>query len=395
MAIALAASFFAPAPQALAADAVGALNSTPDASQANMTWHNGPIQKTPRSYVVFWGWPATLTATQSSYQNQLKGLLGNIGGTSFLNIETQYTGTSTQGAITNPAGQLAGAWADATAAPAAPTPAQIVAEGRKLSSHFANTSPDSSFWVSLPPGHDPTDFPTHGGNACAWHTWDAPASGAALAIVNLPYMPDANNCSGTPGYYDGMHQAVVHELSETHTDPRLTAWYSGTLEGEIADKCAYGDDVHTVGPRRRKFGTASYVVQPLWSNRDHHCEFFLLPPRNITVSNSASGTTGTASSSCSFSMGALNGGDDGTVTGQTVSTSGVALSSQVTCTISTSDLTAPSGSQTYSQNASSATASVSGSAAPYGEKGRNQLCVSGAEGYIGQTVAVPTRCVTF
>src|SRR5262249_50260560 len=68
---------------------------------SNLIYHGGPILKTPIVYVTYWGW----TSDPMGEQPYLQAFLSGVGGTSWINSDTQYYSTA-QGNITNPSGQF-------------------------------------------------------------------------------------------------------------------------------------------------------------------------------------------------------------------------------------------------------------------------------------------------
>jgi hypothetical protein len=356
------------------------------ASQPNITYHGGPIQKTPKVYVNFWGWPTTLSSTETTYQNKITGFLNALGGTSLKNVDTQYTETS-RGAITNPVALYGGLWRDTTAIPAAPTQTDLANAALRTASHFGVSSADAVYLIATPHNHSSSGFIT---SYCGWHSYTG-----TTAYINLPYQIDAgNSCNGTSDIYAGGTITAYHEVTEANTDPLVNAWYEGT-QNENADKCSWGNGSSQPASEKRWFGSAQYWVQPVWSNRDGQCEFFFLPGHG-DVSSSASSATHSASASCSFDHGYLNTGNDGTMSGTTTApVSQAPLTSTIDCTINLTDSTADfSSSGIGNHNVTGGTATTSGSGQPYGAKNTNSLCVSGSVTYATETLTIPQRCST-
>ena len=188
----------------------------------------------------------------------------------------------------NPQSILAGTWSDPSAVPATPTDAQIQAEAYATAVHFQFTANvNQQVVVALPPGHDPTWFPTNGGNTCANH--GPIPQFPNVTYTALPYMTDGGSAIGCGvdylgGALDGVSIYAGHELAETITDPLVnvsTAW-SDASGNEIADKCL-GVNVTAV---QTSLGT--FPVQSLWSNAQNNCvlaEPFngLVAPATITA----------------------------------------------------------------------------------------------------------------
>ncbi|MDB6008716.1 MAG: hypothetical protein JWL65_966 [Gammaproteobacteria bacterium] len=219
--------------------------------------HGGPVQPGPIVYVVYWGW----TTDPSGEQAYLNDFLSTIGGTTWLGVVNQYGGG-------NPQNILAGTWSDPSAVPAAPTDAQIQAEAYAAAIHFQlSANVNQQVVVALPPGHDPTWFPTNGGSTCANH--GGVPQYQNVTYTALPYMTDGGSAIGCGvnwlgGALDGVSIVEGHELAESITDPLITAWYDAS-RNEVADKCAWIN----VTPIQTSLGT--FPVQPLWSNAQNDC----------------------------------------------------------------------------------------------------------------------------
>jgi hypothetical protein len=220
--------------------------------------HGGPVQAGPIVYVVYWGW----TTDPSGEQAYLNDFLSSIGGTTWLSVVNEYGGG-------NPQNILAGTWSDPSAVPATPTDAQIQAEAYATAVHFQlSANVNQQVVVALPPGHDPTWFPTNGGNTCANH--GAIPQFQNVTYTALPYMTDGGSAIGCgvnyiSGPLDGVSIYEGHELAETITDPLPFTGWSDASNNEIADKCLGVN----VTPVQTSLGT--FPVQSLWSNAQNDC----------------------------------------------------------------------------------------------------------------------------
>src|SRR5947209_11213547 len=58
---------------------------------SNLLYGGGPVQTTPKLYVVFWGPTWTTTGDPNGVASRLKSFYGAIGGHSWFNSVTQYT----------------------------------------------------------------------------------------------------------------------------------------------------------------------------------------------------------------------------------------------------------------------------------------------------------------
>jgi len=222
-----------------------------------MIYHNGPIQKNPKIYVVYWGFTGNAADPQGveAYEDSfVKGLSGD----SYFDIVTQYYSTAA-GNVTDPKGEYAGSWVDNSTTPHQPSSSAIAAEAVKASGHFGYNF-DAVYVVQLP----------HGAfknlSYCAYHAATTDSSGNAVHYADIPYQPDFPGCgtdsvnSGTQGQNDGTSETVAHEIGETQTDPDTrTGWFDSS-GNEIGDYCAY------INLQNYTFSTGTFAIQPLWSN---------------------------------------------------------------------------------------------------------------------------------
>jgi hypothetical protein len=228
---------------------------------ANMIYHNGPIQKNPKIYVVYWGFTGSAADPQGveAYEDSfVKGLSGN----SYFDINTQYYSTAA-GNITDPKGEYAGSWVDNATTPHQPSSSQIAAEGVRAAAHFGYNF-DAVYVVQLPHGA----FKNLG--YCAYHSVTSSSSGD-VHYADVPYQPDFPGCgtdsvnSGTQGQNDGTSETVAHEISETQTDPDTrTGWYD-QYGNETGDYCSY------INLQNVTLSTGTFATQPLWSNAANGC----------------------------------------------------------------------------------------------------------------------------
>jgi hypothetical protein len=253
----------------------------------NLSSRGGPIQRTPVIYISWWGpeWSSGFTTggyTGAQAQTYVSDFFGNIGGSSWNNVVTQYcqnvpSGTqncaSFSGAqyITNPSGQLHGAWNDTTAVPTSPTQTDIANAAKRLSAHFGYSA-NATYMVFTPHGKSMNGFATQW---CAWHSSTSSSSGT-VAYAYIPYQPDAgascgvnfinaNNSYGN-GWFDGFSVVAGHEYSEAETDPFPNSGWLDRQGAENADKCAWSSQSGNI-----HLGSHDYAVQPTWSNRTSGC----------------------------------------------------------------------------------------------------------------------------
>jgi hypothetical protein len=262
------------------AAAIPASSSGPE-----LTYQGGPIEKATVVYISWWGsqWNSGFTTggyTSAQAQNYVTSFYGNVGGSPWIGVDTQYcqgvaVGTVNCGTsgthITNPTGQLAGTWVDTTSVPTRPTQSNIASAALRLMSHFGGYNSNATYLVFTPTGHSMRGFQT---SWCAWHD-DTFSGSNDVAYGYIPYIPDAgatcgrnfvngsNNSFGN-GYFDGFSIVAGHEYEEAQTDPHPTnntAWIDSS-GNENADKCAWNSLSSNI-----TLGSHFFAVQPLWSNK--------------------------------------------------------------------------------------------------------------------------------
>ena len=273
-------------------------------AQANpnqLLYHGGAVETTPSVYLVFWGpsWQSGFSTTQGSYtytnttaEQYLEGFFGNVGGSPWNAVQSQYCQGAAIGAVNcngalnpqfvgNPKHLLKGVWVDPTPVPNPilttalvenTTNDPVANEALKASSHFGYDV-NATYFILTEPGIQASAY---GSVYCAYHseTGHTPGShGTRYAFV--PYVMDqgagcgensvntTNDAFGT-GYFDGYSIVGGHEFAEAETDPDN---YNGTQDGwndattsENGDKCAW------MNTQNITLGDHFYAVQPMWSN---------------------------------------------------------------------------------------------------------------------------------
>jgi serine protease len=227
-----------------------------------LLYGGGSIEKYPIIYVVFWHF-ATDPTGEATY---LTNFLNGIGGSSWINTDTQYY-ESSRGNITNPTGQLGGTWSDTAFIPRHPTDSAIQGEAKRLIKHFGYNR-DAMYIVATAHGHNTSGF---GKQFCAYHGATSTTSGEA-AYTNLPYITDAGaSCGqnivnpGPSGVNDGVSIVAGHEEAEGQTDPVPPSGWVDSQGAEIGDKCAWQGLANII------LSTGTFAVQPLWSNASSGC----------------------------------------------------------------------------------------------------------------------------
>ena len=251
--------------------------------------HGGPVETAPSVYIVWWGpqWASGFTTggySSASAQAYVTAFFQNVGGTAWINSTTQYCQGVPRGTtscaghpaavhITNPAGQLKGAWQDVSAVPSTVSQSQVAREAVKAAAHFGY-NPNATYFVFTPSHVTMSGFGTIW---CAWHAATSSTAGK-VAYAFMPYIPDAgagcgknfvnsgDNAFGN-GYFDGFSVVGGHEYAEAQTDPRPSSGWISSGGVENGDKCAWA-------PTSADISLADghvYAVQPLWSNASRAC----------------------------------------------------------------------------------------------------------------------------
>jgi hypothetical protein len=263
-------------------------------STSQLTYHGGTVETTttttPKVYISWWGsqWNSTFSTggySSTQAQDYVRGFFGNVGGSSWNKIDTQYcqgvaVGTADCGTsgthITNPAGQLGGEWVDTTTLPKRISQSSIASAAVRLMNHFGSYDPNATYFVFTPSGHSMSGFKTQW---CAWHSVTS-SGGNQVAYAYMPYIPDAgancgmdfvnktNNSFGN-GYFDGFSIVGGHEFAEAQTDPHPSSGSVGWQDSsgaENGDKCAWSASSTNIS-----LGGKDYAVQPIWSNASSGC----------------------------------------------------------------------------------------------------------------------------
>lgn len=270
---------------------------------SNLTYQGGKVETTPAVYIDFWGswWDGgTVTGTQNQNQytpaaamTYIQDFFGNVGGSGWANIDTQYcqggtTGTTTCGTssshVTNAAAptQLIKFMVDTSPVPTSPSQSSIATEAQAAATAMGDaptSQPAATVFVFTPSGDSMSGFGT---SWCAWHSVTS-LGGQSLPYAYMPYQPDAGASCGENfvnpatsansfgnGYFDGFSVVGGHEYAEAVTDPITAngsyAWLD-SRGSEIGDKCAWNS-----ASNNTSLGGILFAVQPLWSNAASGCK---------------------------------------------------------------------------------------------------------------------------
>ncbi len=243
----------------------GAQSRVGSASTSNLVYNGGPIQTSPKTFVVYWGSAWNGAGDPNGVRAYFNSFLAKVGGSSWNSTVTQYYQKNPSAYEGNPANNFGGSYVDTTSSPPKrPSQSQMAAEAAKAAAHFGNYTVNAQYIVAMPHGIKPSGF---GSQYCAYHSTTS-ASGGTISWTNLPYMPDAGASCGaasvTSSDLDGVSIVGGHEMAESENDPMLNAWYDAS-GSEIGDKCAW------VNLKDTSLNGTSFPTQPLWSNSAGGC----------------------------------------------------------------------------------------------------------------------------
>lgn len=235
----------------------------------NLNYGGGPVQHSPKVYLIFWGWSSASDTTHDpdGMATYLVNYFNALGGSNLGNVQTQYYDNS--GNVTNPHPEEAGVWYDSSSLPPSNyAESDIQSEANKAVSHFGYSA-DADYFVVTPHNYTTSGF---GSQWCAFHNSMSGASGP-IAYTDFPYVPDAGSGCGqgsvnSPGTLDGASIVGGHEAIETITDPGAGNGWTDSSGAEIGDKCAWTNDQNV-----SLYGGASFPNQPEWSNSISGCAF--------------------------------------------------------------------------------------------------------------------------
>jgi hypothetical protein len=285
-----------------------------DAYGNDLIYHGGNagpgaigVETNPAVYLVWWGpdWGAGFQTSDTdgklysskTLQNYLGSFFGNVGGSPWAAVQTQYCKNALVGStscvggsgfVTNPKHQLKGVWTDPT-----PVPSDIVtlglaenliddplaSEAVRAVGHFGY-DPNATYIILTPPEPVATGQPVY----CGYHTQTTSIDGlgnpARIQYAFIPWLNtnwpglgsggcgmhnvNATSNSFGNGVFDGWSIVTGHEYSEAVTDPdNFTGFQDGWNDAqtsENADKCAWTDTQNIA------LAGHPFAIQPTWSN---------------------------------------------------------------------------------------------------------------------------------
>jgi len=305
----------APAHRAVAAAGTDTVNAsythTPAPSSQPDLPAGGPTMHTLTIYELFWlptgSHYGSSAADDTAYENLLKQFAGDMGGTAYYNLVTQYYDTTNSNAHITDTASFGGAYVDtSTAYPHTGTTLDPLGDAdiqTEVSSAVAAAgwTEDINHIVVVFTAKDMQECDASGqtdghctfpvspdanGEFCAYHNWFTDGSNdAQYAFMSYDDMfhGSGQTCDAGGPYPNGSQSAdsevstVSHEIIESVTDPHPNAAWTAS-DGEIGDKCNFnyaprndaGADVYLNGD--------PYVVQQQYSNAVHTCAIDLPGP---------------------------------------------------------------------------------------------------------------------
>lgn len=281
----------------------------------DLGYHGGPVQHSPRVYLLLWGdWSSSAAQGAYSYLYSFYDGLGASPQDRWSTVTSQYgdgSGSPTFGSSVFDTQ----AYQDTSAPPNPVTPDDLAAEAYSVISAAGITDlADAQVVVASAPGTCFSDgfagscgSTQQNGTYCGWHSYATGSSGN-LPFVNLPFLLDAGaGCGenwlnpGPNGTFDGFGTIGGHEYAETITDPIVdTGWWdsSDTASGggEIGDKCAWGGPVSGLSDPAGDvaLSTGTYAMQSLWSNTYGRCMMTSSPHLSVASPGTQRSTLGRA-----------------------------------------------------------------------------------------------------
>jgi len=241
-------------------------NVAPDTTvtSPDVIWHNGPVLPASTTTTIFWGkkW-----AKSSFVADKISGLdswYEGFAGSTYAATADEYTGTGTQQVGTQSTYQ--GHVIDTSSAPkSAPATSTIQKEVCKILEKHPKLLVENGYYAVY------VDTPRGNATYCAWHSWGS----CNNTLIEFGFFFDLDGDSGCdPADTSGLHSEGLsalanvtgHELTESRTDPRGTAWFDDEGE-EISDKCAW-----TFGTPLLEFTTNAtfWKIQGNWSNAHYN-----------------------------------------------------------------------------------------------------------------------------
>jgi hypothetical protein len=239
-------------------------------------YHGGPILGgTVGLYVIYYG--AFSSTKPIAAQTIVNDFLSNLSGTPQFDVNTTYYDSVPEhvtGALAFPQFAYDTSYSQGTSLGSSSIP-KIIAKAFQNGLH-----PDANgvYFVITSPDVKVSGFCT---SFCAYHTRNM-INGVDIKYALIPDPGQA--CNGCDGNFflsgktttpngdiggDEMTDSIMHELSETVTDPDLNAWYTSN-GAENGDLCNFNyGKIYTAAngsTANAHLGSRDYLIQTIWEN---------------------------------------------------------------------------------------------------------------------------------
>ncbi|MDT4955805.1 MAG: hypothetical protein QOJ02_3943 [Acidobacteriota bacterium] len=213
------------------------------ASTTPITYHNGPLIRTPVVYIIWYGnWNQTNGSDNAAGQQIVRDFLTSVGGSPYFLINTSYSagGYSITGSVIKGT-EITNNYSNGTRLSDANI---LTIVSNSIGAGKLPYDANGVYFVLT--SSDVTERSGFCTQYCGWHT----AGTATAGHVRYSFVGNANRClsscaaqgtvspNGNPGV-DGMLSVVAHELEEATTDPDPRSGWVDSGGAENADKCAW------------------------------------------------------------------------------------------------------------------------------------------------------------
>lgn len=308
------------------------------AAKKPIEYHRGPIMPSNTNYALYWdpsGAPEYPAGYEAGINRYFEDLAHDSGGSQNTDsVLTQYGDEA--GEFANYSSHFGGALADADPYPAngcsaatiCLTVEQLRTEITKyVEAHGLPLGLTHEYFLLTPPGVESCleaaghtcSAGTKHATYCSFHSYISLTAGVII-YANTPYMQGTNCDFGEEHPNNNPSDAtlgggLVHEHSESLTDPEFTAWYYGKAKEEVADRCRTFEEETEYGPALGRASDGAkynqvidgdlYYYQQMWSNAAGACEQrSVLPAPTVTKvvpkSGPATGKTSVTITGTSF-----------------------------------------------------------------------------------------------
>ena len=253
-------------------------NNAASTKGTQILFHGGPVMtQGAHLYVIYYG------RFSSTATDIIDTFLENLGGSGAYGVNTTYY--DAQGAhISNAPGALAysrltDSYYDAYSLGASMKNNSIAQEIQNVlrANHLPSDNNGIYILITSPDVAVSKSY-------CGYHTYSTsmvPGYNIKYAFSPDPAGPTYNGCSGNITTYgdstspngdvgaDSVTDTLIHEISETVSDPNISAWYT-TNGYENGDLCNFVYGNTSIAPNgshmNHVFGTRNYLVQTIWLN---------------------------------------------------------------------------------------------------------------------------------